>query len=259
MVSAREDAVGGAGPGDGSVGCARNLSPARAGSVSARAASVSAALVAAVLVVSACGSGATSHGHPTDDHPLPAGSAAASAAAPTAPSSSEAAGSPSSSAAATFRSVREYAGVAEPVRLRIPAAGVDSALERVGLTATDWIAAPGQWQVAGWYEGGPRPGQKGTAVIVGHVDSREGPAVFHALPELRIGSAVHVDRRDGSTVSFQVTSRRQVPKDSFPAEEVYAPTLQPALLLMTCGGVFDRARGHYKDNVLLTAVPADST
>lgn len=236
----------------GSAGRTRNPSPARVGSASV-------ALVVAVLMVSACASRVTSDGHPADDHPL-AGSAPASAATPAAsPSSPDPDRSPSAGAAATFRSVREYAGVAEPVRLRIPAAGVDSGLERVGLTAADWIAAPRQWQVAGWYEGSPRPGQKGTAVIVGHVDSRKGPAVFHALPELRIGSAVHVDRRDGSTVSFRVTSRRQVPKDSFPAEEVYAPTLQPALLLMTCGGVFDPARGHYRDNVLLTAVPQDST
>ncbi len=155
----------------------------------------------------------------------------------------------------TFTSVRRYDGVALPVRLRIPEAGVDTSLIRLGLTAEGWIAAPKEWDVAGWYQGGPRPGQSGQAVIVGHIDSRSGPAVFVDLPRLRMGAAIRVDREDGTSVTFRVTSRRQVAKDHFPAQQVYAPTLQPSLLLMTCGGVFDSATSHYRDNILVTAVP----
>ncbi len=178
---------------------------------------------------------------------------------PSAAASDPTAGSPRPSVTPsdlpTFTSVRRYEGVALPVRLRIPEAGVDTSLIRLGLTAEGWIAAPKEWDVAGWYQGGPRPGQSGQAVIVGHIDSRSGPAVFVDLPRLRIGAAIRVDRQDGTSVSFRVTSRRQVAKDHFPAQEVYAPTLDPSLLLITCGGVFDSATGHYRDNILVTAVP----
>jgi sortase (surface protein transpeptidase) len=92
-------------------------------------------------------------------------------------------------------------------------------------------------------------------VIVGHVDSRSGPAVFSDLASLRTGEAVYVDRQDGTTARFVVTTREQVAKDHFPADRVYAPTLQVSLILMTCGGAFDSASGHYRDNVLVTAVP----
>jgi sortase (surface protein transpeptidase) len=151
--------------------------------------------------------------------------------------------------------VRSYRRVAVPIRLRIPALGTDTMLERVGQAADATIAAPSRWQVAGWYDKGPRPGQLGPAVIVGHVDSRSGPAVFYRLAELRAGAAVYVDRADGSTVRFRVTGQRQVAKDRFPADLVYSPTLQAELHLMTCGGSFDATTGHYRDNVIVSAVP----
>jgi hypothetical protein len=185
---------------------------------------------------------------------------------PSSPPASRVSSSPSSSPSAPpsaapsvvqqFTSVRRYSGVADPVRLRIPEAGVDARVDRVGLTEQGWIAPPMRWEVAGWYAQGPSPGQNGPAVIVGHVDSLSGPAVFHALPRLRLGAAVHVDRADGTSETFRVVARRQVPKDRFPSEEVYSPTLRASLILMTCGGVFDAATGHYRDNVLVTAVPS---
>jgi hypothetical protein len=154
-----------------------------------------------------------------------------------------------------FRSVRTYTGVAAPLRLRIPSQRISTPLQRLGLAADGTIAAPTRWQVAGWYDQGPRPGQKGPAVIVGHVDSRSGPAVFFRLPALKRGDAVYVDREDGSTVRFRVSGQRQVPKARFPAKAVYSPSLLSSLLLITCGGSFDRSIGHYRDNVLVTAVP----
>ncbi len=156
---------------------------------------------------------------------------------------------------ASFRSVRTYVGVAVPIRLRIPSQQIDTSLDPLGLAADGTIAAPREWQVAGWYSRGPRPGQKGPAVIVGHIDSRSGPAVFFRLPQLAPGDAVFVDRQDGSTARFRVTGRRQVAKNRFPAKAVYSPNLQASLLLITCGGTFDRSVGHYRDNILVTAVP----
>jgi len=189
--------------------------------------------------------------------PLTAGESATAIPSPSSPTPSTAPADPPGSprVVPSFRSVRRYEAVALPVRLRIPEAGVDTRLIRLGLTSDGWIEAPTQWQVAGWYDGGPRPGQSGPAVIVGHIDSRSGPAVFHDLPVLRLGAEVDVDRADGTTVTFRVAARRQVSKHEFPAGDVYAPTLRPSLVLMTCGGVFDRRSGHYRDNVLVTAVP----
>jgi sortase (surface protein transpeptidase) len=154
-----------------------------------------------------------------------------------------------------FRSVRTYQEVAVPVRLRIPSVGIDAPVEPVGQSADGAVAAPDGWRLAGWYDGGPRPGQQGPAVIVGHVDSRSGPAVFFLLPRTRPGDPIYVDRADGSTVRFRVTGRLQVAKSRFPADLEYAPTLQASLHLVTCAGSFDTSTGHYRDNVIVSAVP----
>jgi hypothetical protein len=92
-------------------------------------------------------------------------------------------------------------------------------------------------------------------VIVGHVDSRTGPAVFHELARVRPGTAVFVDRADGTSSRFRVVGSRQLPKDRIAAEGLYSPSLDASLLLMTCGGVFDTETGHYRDNIVVTAVP----
>jgi hypothetical protein len=160
------------------------------------------------------------------------------------------------SAVSGFRSPRSYRSVAVPVRVRVPSKGINSTLQHLGLAADGTIQAPTKWQQAGWYDRGPRPGQQGPAVIVGHIDSRSGPAVFFRVRELRRGDGVYVDRADGTTARFRVTSKRLFPKDRFPADLVYSPTLKTSLLLMTCGGSFDRTTGHYRDNVLVSAIPA---
>src|SRR5206468_11505451 len=105
------------------------------------------------------------------------------------------------------------------------------------------------------YAEGPRPGEPGPAVVLGHVDSASGPAVFYHLAELRPGAVIYVDRADGSAVSFRVTELSMVPKTSFPTQLVYSPTLQPSLQLVTCGGSFDRRARRYRDNVIVFAVP----
>ena len=160
---------------------------------------------------------------------------------------------PSSIEAESFRSARSYAMVAPPTRLRIPALRVDSRLDRLGLQKDGTIAVPERVDVAGWYQRGPRPGQPGPAVILGHVDSRTGPGVFIDLRNVRSGTLVRVDRADGSSVTFRVTEVVRVPKDRFPTNLVYAPTLEPTLRLVTSGGSFDRTRGSYRDNVIAFA------
>lgn len=154
-----------------------------------------------------------------------------------------------------FRSPRTHPVVAAPVRLRIPAIGVDTPLVRLGLDKNGAVEPPSGWQQAGWYTGSVRPGQAGPAVLLGHVDSTSGPAVFYRLASLRPGDAVEVGRADGTTVTFRVAGRQQVAKTQFPTDLVYGPTLQPSLHLVTCGGSFDRRSGHYRDNIIVSAVP----
>src|SRR2546421_6628618 len=155
-----------------------------------------------------------------------------------------------------FRSVRTFDMIAEPVRLRIPALQVDTPLERLGRQPDGTIAVPESPNIAGWYVAGPRPGQPGPAVILGHVDSINGPGVFFRLDQLSPGAAVEVDRADGTTAGFPVVSVSRVPKTNFPSELVYSPTLQPSLRLVTCGGSFDYRARSYRDNVIVYTVPS---
>jgi hypothetical protein len=194
-----------------------------------------AALVVLAVLVTTVLSGA----QPGTDGMVPASRPAAPAAAPP--------------AAGGFRSPRTYPTVAPPVRLRIPALHVTSSLLRLGLMDDGTIAVPGRPDVAGWYEEGPRPGQPGPAVMLGHVDSRAGPGIFFNLYRLKPGAAVLVDRADGSTVTFRVTKVSRVAKTRFPTDLVYTPTLQSTLRLVTCGGSFDYAKRSYRDNVIVYA------
>lgn len=147
----------------------------------------------------------------------------------------------------------QSAPVAVPLSLTIPLIGVRTRLIRLGLTADGALQVPSSTTVAGWYTGGPRPGDIGSAVIVGHIDSLTGPGVFYRLSELRPGDRVYVLRADKTTVAFRVTAVRTYPKDQFPTHEVYGPTPDAELRLITCGGDFDPATGHYLSNVVVYA------
>ncbi|RZU77260.1 sortase family protein [Micromonospora kangleipakensis] len=146
-----------------------------------------------------------------------------------------------------------------PVRVRVPRIGVDSPLTVLGLDRTGALVPPADFARAGWYGRGPAPGDPGPAVLAGHLDSRAGPAVFARLDELRTGDRIEV-RRGDRWLPFRVTGSLRVAKDRFPTARVYGPTPGPELRLVTCGGDFDRRRGHYRDNVVVFAVadsPAD--
>ena len=158
-------------------------------------------------------------------------------------------------AARGFRSARGYRATPLPVRVQIPKIGVASSLDRLGRAPDGTVEVPGpdRWGVPGWYELGPRPGDRGSAVILGHVDSKRGPAVFFRLRELRAGDEIKVTRADGSSVRFVVERTAQYDKQRFPTDEVYYPTLTSALRLVTCGGEFDATAGHYRSNIIVFA------
>lgn len=149
------------------------------------------------------------------------------------------------------------AGVAahEPLpRLRIPSIGVHAEVVRLGLHPDGTLETPDDdFGQAGWWSGGPAPGEPGPVVIVGHVDSYRGPAVFWRLRELEPGDAVDVVRLDGTAVRYVVRRRERVAKDAFPTERVYGEVDGHELRLITCGGTFDRDVRSYTDNVIVYA------
>ncbi len=126
-------------------------------------------------------------------------------------------------------------------------------LEQLGLRRDGTMQPPKKWGEAGWYAKGVVPGQVGPAVIAGHVDSRSGPAVFYRLRKLTIGARVVVTARDGSTATFVVDRVHEYPKKHFPTAEVYGPTPDAQLRLVTCIGDFDRAARSYVDNLVVSA------
>jgi sortase (surface protein transpeptidase) len=136
----------------------------------------------------------------------------------------------------------------------LPSIGVTSPLEHLARQDDGTIAAPVDFDMAGWFSAGPQPGQPGPAVIAGHVDSKTGPAVFYRLRDLQPGDPVEVRREDGRVVTFRVTRLEQHAKDEFPSEAVYGPVPDAELRLITCGGEFDRSSGHYLDNLVVFAV-----
>lgn len=137
-----------------------------------------------------------------------------------------------------------------PVELRIPAIGVATSLTDLGLNPDNTVEVPSDFQQAGWFGLGPTPGEEGSSVVLGHVDSYRGPAVFFRLRSLKAGDDVEVTRADGSVARFAVTSVATYPKDRFPAEQVYAPHGGSDLHLVTCGGEFDRQARSYRSNIV---------
>jgi hypothetical protein len=140
---------------------------------------------------------------------------------------------------------------AAPARLRIPSVGIDTALATIGLDHDGTLVPPADG--AGWFGDGPAPGDVGPAVVTGHVDGGGAPAVFFRLREITPGAEVLVERADGSTVRFVVATVARYPKNAFPTATVYGPTPGPELRLITCGGTFDRSRGSYRDDMVVSA------
>ncbi len=139
-----------------------------------------------------------------------------------------------------------------PVRLQIASIGVDSTLMTLGLRSDGSMQVPTGGFPAGWYSGGPTPGELGPAVIAGHVDMK-GPGVFYNLHDVKVGDQVTITEADGSKPVFRVTQVAEYLKDQFPTKRVYGNIDHPGLRLITCGGTFDNQSGHYEDNLIVFA------
>ena len=193
-----------------------------------------------------------------------AGQGGGSGAAPSASSSSSssAASSPSSApstavdrtpAAQPAPAVVDPASVPAPVSVSVPALGLDEELVDLGIAADGTAEVPTDFGRVGWFTGGGRPGARGPTVLMGHVDSTDGPAVFYELRELGAGDVVELTVADGSTARYAVTGTSQVPKGEFPTAAVFGATASDVLRLITCTGELDRGARSYTDNLVVTA------
>ncbi|RLP95656.1 class F sortase [Micromonospora sp. CV4] len=144
---------------------------------------------------------------------------------------------------------------AAPVRVQIPAIGVRAEVVPVGADAAGVLEVPplDRPTLAGWYRHGVSPGETGNAVVVGHVDSPAGPAVFFDLGRLRAGQEIQITRADARVTTFTVDGVRSYPKEHFPTTLVYGPSDIAGLRLITCGGRFDAGTGNYVDNIVVFA------
>jgi sortase (surface protein transpeptidase) len=138
-----------------------------------------------------------------------------------------------------------------PVHLAIPKIGVSVHLSVLTLNRKGRVNIPTNFAVPGWYKGDRSPGQKGSAVILGHVDSTNGPAIFYKLDKLGLGNRIDVTLRNGKKLVFAVIGVRMFQKTNFPDRLVYGARNYPALQLVTCGGIFDPSTGHYLSNIVV--------
>ncbi|MFF3861034.1 class F sortase [Streptomyces sp. NPDC002209] len=178
-------------------------------------------------------------------------------AAPTPPPHIAAATAPAPAAAASAPTTAAPVAplpASKPVRVRIPAAGVDAGpLLALGLAADGTVEVPSvaDGDRIGWYTKAVTPGETGPAVLIGHFDTARGPAVLRNVSKIRTGDEITVSRADGSTAVFRVRELEQVDKKSFPTAKVYGNTARPELRLITCGG--EITDGHRPDNIIVYA------
>ncbi|MGW2051444.1 class F sortase [Streptomyces sp. NPDC001858] len=160
-----------------------------------------------------------------------------------------------SSGAAADAPMGKHLPRSRPVRLLIPKISVDAPFTDLAIGPSGRLDAPpaNDVNLVGWHADGPSPGEAGTAIIAGHVDTKTSPAVFAGLSELAKGDLVHVRRADGGKATFRVDSVETFEKDDFPSERVYADTAEAQVRLITCAGAYDRRAKDYTENLVVFA------
>ena len=141
-----------------------------------------------------------------------------------------------------------------PTKIAIPKLKIETTFEEpLGLTPDGAIEVPKSYTKVGWYQHGPTPGEYGPAVILGHVDSVSGPAVFFSLGQLEAGDDIYIDRADGSAAHFVVEKLERYEQIAFPTAKVYGNIDYAGLRLITCSGTFKKGEQRYTHNLVVYA------
>ncbi|WP_405966837.1 class F sortase [Streptomyces sp. NBC_00015] len=207
------------------------------------------AAVAVVLALNLFGGGNdTPTGTASPPHAPPAAGSVPAARAPDAPA-------PTAGEADTGGPVGRHLPRSRPVRLFIPKIGVDAPFVDLAIGADGRLEPPpaNDVNLVGWHAKGASPGERGTAIIAGHVDTKTSPAVFAGLSELAKGDGFQVLRADGAKASFRVDSVETFDKADFPSDRVYSDTSEAQVRLITCAGAYDRRVKDYTDNLVVFA------
>jgi len=203
-------------------------------------------VILAAMLVTACGA-ARPQVAPASAPPV---SSAAPAASPSAaPALSSAAPPVVAATAAPSAAAAPRPGL--PAELLIPAIKVDAPVEQVGEDPDGAMAVPQQWNDVGWFKLGYRPGELGSSVIAGHLDSTTDRAVFWDLHLLKAGDKVLVKDDAGKQLTFQVQSTAAYQYDQAPLQKIFGPAEAAMLNLITCNGTFDRATANYNQRLVV--------
>ena len=149
---------------------------------------------------------------------------------------------------------------ATPYKLRIPAVDITAPFETpLDLTDEGGVVVPEAFDAVGWYKYSPTPGELGPSVVLGHVDSNTGPAIFWNLKNLKVGEEIYIDREDGTTATFSVTKLENHTQGSFPTSKVYSDIDHAGLRLITCSGLYNYRTLRYSHNLIVYAALVQPT
>lgn len=150
--------------------------------------------------------------------------------------------------------LQEKIVVADPVHLSIPSVGIEADFEGpLGLNEDKTVAVPDSYETVGWYQYGPKPGELGPSVVLGHFDSYKAPAVFYDLVYTKPGEIITITREDGTKADFIIERLVHRSQTDFPTEEVYGNLEYPGLRLITCSGFYDHGKQVYSHNLIVYA------
>lgn len=140
-----------------------------------------------------------------------------------------------------------------PARIEIPSIGVDTAIEPTGILDNGEMGVPEDVDQVGWFEPGYKTGSKGHSVLAGHVDSLTGPAVFYELENVKIGETVTITDADGRKMVFEIQKKVSYETDEAPIEEIFGPSDDRMINLITCTGDYNRSIGSHEERLVVTA------
>ncbi|MDT3761889.1 class F sortase [Priestia filamentosa] len=141
----------------------------------------------------------------------------------------------------------------QPVLLLIPTANIVAPIEAHGLSQNGEIILPENSSSVTWFQNSSSPGERGNAVIAGHVDSKKGRAIFYSLSKMRKGDTFFIQKKSGKTMSFTVTKTAVYERNQFPVNKVFGSSSKRTVHLVTCTGLFNKEEGTHADRLLVTA------